>query len=82
MSALVKREESVTVGRDVYDLLISSMPSASQRALEAPDDEADEEEAGDPSVYLGQVATVEGAWGGDGDSDADSVDSDMEDPLK
>ena len=26
--------------------------------------------------------TIESAWRGDGDSDAESVDSDLEDPLK
>ncbi len=30
----------------------------------------------------GPSATVESSWRGDGDSDADSVDSDLEDPLK
>ncbi len=68
--------------RDVYDIASAQMPSTSQRALEAPSDPEDEATAGGGPAYFGQPATVEAAWRGDGDSDADSVDSDMEDPLK
>ncbi len=58
-----------------------SIPSVSQRALDAPSDPEEEGDEAD-AAYFGQPAAIEATWRGDGDSDADSVDSDMEDPLK
>ena len=50
------------------------MPSSSQRAFECGSSEIEDSD--------NEEGTVESAWRGDGDSDAESVDSDMDDPLK
>lgn len=56
------------------DVLACTIPSTSQRAFDFSEvDESEEDES---------EATVESAWKGDGDSDAESVDSDLEDLLK
>ncbi len=60
------------------DVLSQSIPSISQRALESADDCNERNFA----TSEDEDDTVETSWRGDGDSDADSVDSDLEDPLK
>ena len=53
-----------------------AIPSSSQRAFDGGFSEVDDDEED-------SVTTVRAAWRGDGeDSDAESVDSDFEDPLK
>ena len=55
-----------------------TIPSSSQRAFDGGFSEVDDDEEDSA------VTTVRAAWRGDGeaDSDAESVDSDFEDPLK
>ena len=55
----------------LLDALSSAIPSSSQRAFDGSEVDTDDE-----------ATAVENAWKGDSDSDAESVDSDLEDPLK
>ena len=72
-----EEEDAPEAKKRLFDSLASALPSASQRALAVSDPESDGE------VEAAMAAnTVENAWRGDGDSDAESVDSDLEDPLK
>jgi len=70
-------EDAAEAKSRLYSALSTCLPSASQRALAVSDPESEGEQ--EKRV---NGATVENAWRGDGDSDAESVDSDIEDPLK
>lgn len=64
-------DSSSTLLLFIIELLSGPIPSISQRVIDSSEVDSDDD-----------ALEVEGTWRGDGDSDAESVDSDLEDPLK